>query len=128
MSSMKYEELKAKIETIVNQPIRKFKPEELIEIVNRYEKNHGKSKEAFERAQKIIPGGVEHNLAFNYPFPLTSKRVFDCYMETIDDILLTDYLMDGGPIILGHNHPGLTEKVLPAILPLITRSGACLWF
>jgi len=85
------------------------------------EKNHIKSKEAFERARKCIPGGVEHNLAFNYPFPLTSKRVFDCYMETIDDIVLTDYLMDGGPIILGHNHPGLTEKVLE----VIKESGPC---
>ncbi|MFX0043092.1 MAG: aspartate aminotransferase family protein [Candidatus Hodarchaeota archaeon] len=121
MCSMKYEELNAKIENIVNQPIRKFKPEELKGIVNRYEKNHQKSKEAFERAQKIIPGGVEHNLAFNYPFPLASKRVYDCYMETIDEIVLTDYLLDGGPIILGHNNPQLTAK----ILEVIKDSGPC---
>ncbi|MFX1303966.1 MAG: aspartate aminotransferase family protein [Promethearchaeota archaeon] len=112
---MKYEEMKAKIENIVSQPLREFKPKELEEIVKRYEKNHVKSKEAFERAQKIIPGGVEHNLAFNYPFPLTSKRVFDCFMETLDNIILTDFLMDGGPIILGHNYPKFTEKVINVI-------------
>ncbi|MHA1454923.1 MAG: hypothetical protein ACTSR5_02905 [Promethearchaeota archaeon] len=104
---MEYEEKIAKIKKIVDLPISKFKSKELKAIIERYEKNHVKSKEAFERARKIIPGGVEHNLAFNYPFPLTSKRVFDCYMETVDDIILTDYLMDGGPIILGHNHPVL---------------------
>ena len=112
---MEYEEKIAKIKNIVDLPISKFKPDELKAILERYEKNHAKSKVAFERARKIIPGGVEHNLAFNYPFPLESKRVFDCYMETIDDIVLTDYLMDGGPIILGHNHPVLTEKVIEVI-------------
>ena len=112
---MEYDEKIAKIKNIVNLPISKFKPDELKAILERYEKNHTKSKLAFERARKIIPGGVEHNLAFNYPFPLASKRVFDCYMETVDDIVLTDYLMDGGPIILGHNHPVLTEKVIDVI-------------
>jgi len=112
---MEYEEKIAKIKNIVDLPISKFKPDELKAILERYEKNHAKSKLAFERAKKIIPGGVEHNLAFNHPFPLASKRVFDCYMETVDDIVLTDYLMDGGPIILGHNHPVLTEKVIEVI-------------
>jgi len=112
---MEYEEKIAKIKNIVDLPISKFKPNELKAILERYEKNHAKSKLAFERAKKIIPGGVEHNLAFNHPFPLASKRVFDCYMETVDDIVLTDYLMDGGPIILGHNHPVLTEKVIEVI-------------
>jgi glutamate-1-semialdehyde 2,1-aminomutase len=112
---MEYEEKIAKIKNIVDLPISKFKPDELKAILERYEKNHAKSKLAFERARKIIPGGVEHNLAFNYPFPLESKRVYDCYMETIDDVVLTDYLMDGGPIILGHNHPVLTEKVIEVI-------------
>ncbi len=118
---MKYEEIKAKIDNIVSNPVRPFKSEELKAIVERYHINHLKSKEAFERAKKILPGGVEHNLAFNYPFPLTSKRVFDCYMQTVDDIILTDYLMDGGPIILGHNHPQLTEKVIE----VIRESGPC---
>ena len=112
---MEYEEKIAKIKNIVDLPISKFKPDELKAILERYEKNHAKSKKAFERARKIIPGGVEHNLAFNHPFPLASKRVFDCYMETVDDVVLTDYLMDGGPIILGHNHPVLTEKVIEVI-------------
>jgi glutamate-1-semialdehyde 2,1-aminomutase len=115
MSNMEFEEKIAKIETIVKSPMKRFKPEELRGIIERYEKSHVKSKEAYERAQKSIPGGVEHNLAFNFPFPLTSKRVYDCYMETVDDVVLTDYLMCGGPIILGHNYKPLTEKILQII-------------
>jgi glutamate-1-semialdehyde 2,1-aminomutase len=118
---MKYEEKIAKIENIVSQPLREFKQEELKAIIERYEKNHIKSKEAFERAKKVLPGGVEHNLAFNFPFPLTSKKVYDFYMQTIDDVVLTDYLMCGGPIILGHNYKPLTDK----ILNVIKNDGSC---
>jgi len=112
---MPYEEQIEKIKVIVNSPMKRFKPEALKEIVERYHKNHPKSLEAYHRARKIIPGGVEHNLAFNFPFPLASKRVYDCYMETVDDVKLLDYLMCGGPIILGHNFKPLTEKVLEVI-------------
>jgi len=118
---MEYEEKVAKIENIVSQPIKRFKPKELKIIIENYEKNHPKSKEAFERARKVIPGGVEHNLAFNFPFPLTSKRVYDCYMETVDGVTLLDYLMCGGPIILGHNYKPLTDKVVE----VIKESGSC---
>jgi glutamate-1-semialdehyde 2,1-aminomutase len=118
---MKYEEMRDKIENIVNQPIKQFKPEEIKGIIERYQKNHPKSKEAYERARKIIPGGVEHNLAFNHPFPLASKRVYDCYMETVDDVILTDYLMCGGPIILGHQYKPLIDKVVE----VIQKNGPC---
>jgi glutamate-1-semialdehyde 2,1-aminomutase len=118
---MKYEEQIAKIKNIVEQPIRKFKPEALEGIVHRYHKNHAKSMQAFERAKKIIPGGVEHNLAFNFPFPLESKKVYDCYMETIDDVKLTDYLCCGGPIILGHSYKPLIDKMVD----IVQNVGVC---
>lgn len=120
-TNMDYETQIKKIDNIVNSPMKEFKPDELKAIVERYEKNHIKSKEAFERARKSIPGGVEHNLAFNYPFPLESKKVWDCYMQTVDDVVLTDYLMCGGPIILGHNYKPLTEKVIQ----VIEEYGSC---
>jgi glutamate-1-semialdehyde 2,1-aminomutase len=119
--NMDYETQVKKVENIVSSPMRRFKPEELKAIAERYEKNHQKSKQAFERAKKIIPGGVEHNLAFNWPFPLESKKVWDCYMQTIDDVVLTDFLMDGGPIILGHNYKPHTEKVVE----VIQEYGSC---
>ncbi len=112
---MKYEDQIAKIKNIVSSPMRKFKPEELKGIIERYHKNHPKSKDAYYRARKIIPGGVEHNLAFNFPFPLESKKVYGCWMETIDDVKLLDYLMCGGPIILGHQYKPLIDKVTDVI-------------
>ena len=112
---MDYDEIQFKIENIVNNPIRHFKPEELKGIIERYHKNHPKSKEIFERMRRIIPGGVEHNLAFNHPFPIASKKVYGAYMETVDDVVMTDYLMCGGPIILGHQYKPLIDKVIETI-------------
>ena len=112
---MRYDEQIAKIEAVINQPMRKFKPDDLRGVIERYEANHQRSREVFERMRKIIPGGVEHNLAFNYPFPLASKRVYDCWMETVDDVKLLDYLMCGGPIILGHQYKPLIDKVVETI-------------
>jgi glutamate-1-semialdehyde 2,1-aminomutase len=112
---MDYEEIRVKTDYIVNNPMRRFKPEELKRIIERYHQKHPKSKEIYERMRKIIPGGVEHNLAFNHPFPIASKRVYDCYMETVDDVVMTDYLMCGGPIILGHQYKPLIEKVVETI-------------
>jgi len=120
---MKYEDMIAGIKNIVNNPLRKFKPEKFKEIVKKYEETHKKSKELFQRALKIIPGGVEHNLAFNFPFPLASKKVDKCYIWTIDDIKLIDYLMNGGPTILGHNYPPHTEKVIEVIKNIGSAHG-----
>lgn len=118
---MNYNEIMEGIKGIVNNPLRKFKPDELKKIVKKYTETHKKSKELYDRARRIIPGGVEHNLAFNFPFPLASKRVDGCYMWTVDDVKLIDYLMCGGPIILGHNYPPLTEKVIE----IIKEVGPC---
>ncbi len=95
--------------------MREFKPDALMAIVARIEKKHPKSKGVYERMKNIIPGGVEHNLAFNFPYPIASKRVYDCFMETVDGVQLLDYLMCGGPIILGHNYTPLIEKMINVI-------------
>ena len=116
-----YEEYQAKVKNIVENPIKEFKKEELRGVLERYEKKHPKSREIYARMLKIIPGGVEHNLAFNHPFPLASKKVYKCFMETVDDVVLTDYLMCGGPIILGHQHPAVIDPVVD----LIKNVGPC---
>ena len=39
-----------------------------------YEKRCSKSKAMIEEAMEIIPGGVQHNRAFIYPFPLVFTK------------------------------------------------------
>jgi hypothetical protein len=57
----------------VKQPIRPLG--ERMEAVLRYfETSCRRSKELTDEAKQYIPGGVQHNLAFNYPFPIAIER------------------------------------------------------
>ena len=42
-------------------------------------------------------GGVQHNLAFNYPFPLVIEKAQGAYLYDIDGNRYVDYLQAGGP-------------------------------
>ncbi len=71
-----------------------------------------KSKEMIEKAKTIIPGGVQHNLAFNYPFPLVFTRAEGAYLYDLDGNRYYDFLQEGGPTVLGSNPIAVREKVI----------------
>lgn len=79
---------------------------------NYYAQKCVKSKEMIERAQEIIPGGVQHNLAFNYPFPLVFTKAEGAFLYDIDGNQYYDFLQAGGPTILGSNPEEVRGKVI----------------
>ena len=60
----------------------------------------------FEQAKQVIPGGIEHNLANNHPFPISIDRADGPYLYDEDGNRYYDLLMAGGPTILGNNYFG----------------------
>ena len=74
-----------------------------------------RSLEIFEKAKGIIPGGVEHNLSQNKPFPLAMDRAKGYKVWDVDGNEYIDYLMCGAPIILGHSFEPLDEKIIEII-------------
>jgi glutamate-1-semialdehyde 2,1-aminomutase len=76
-----------------------------------------KSTELFNRAQSIIPGGVNSPVrAFNGVGggPLFIQRAQDAYIYDVDDKRYIDYVGSWGPMILGHNHPAIKKAVIDA--------------
>ena len=71
-----------------------------------------KSKDFITEAKKFIPGGVQHNLAFNYPFPIVIDKAEGAYLYDIDGNKYIDFLQAGGPTILGSNPPQVREQVI----------------
>ncbi len=73
-----------------------------------------KSQEAFAEACKNIPGGVNSPVrAFG---PVGGKPLFiasgsGCKITDIDGNTYIDYVCSWGPLILGHAHPAVVEKV-----------------
>ena len=76
-----------------------------------------KSTELFNRAQSIIPGGVNSPVrAFNGVGggPLFIAKAQDAYIYDVDDKKYIDYVGSWGPMILGHNHPAIKKAVIDA--------------
>lgn len=101
------------LDLLIRKPIYTVKPEVLKEYVEEYyEKKCRKSKEMIEEAKKIIPGGVQHNLAFNYPFPLVFTKAEGAYLYDIDGNRYYDFLQAGGPTVLGSNPAEVRSRVI----------------
>jgi len=80
--------------------------------------NRTKSEAAFQRAQKVIPGGVNspvrayRGVGGNPPFIARGQgsHIFD-----IDGNEYIDYVGSWGPLLLGHRHPAIVEAVREAL-------------
>ena len=71
------------------------------------------SKELFELAKKMFPGGVNSPVrAAVKPYPFFVEKAEGPFLYTIDGIKLIDYVMGYGPLILGHRHPRVLEALI----------------
>ena len=101
------------LDDLIKKPIHSISPEALKRYEEEYfDKKCAKSKAMIEEAKQIIPGGVQHNLAFNYPFPLVFTKAEGAYLYDIDGNRYFDFLQAGGPTVLGSNPPAVREKVI----------------
>ena len=72
----------------------------------------------FERARRIIPGGVNSPVrAFRAVggTPRFVQRAQGPYFWDADDRRYIDYIGSWGPMILGHGHPAVVEAVQRAV-------------
>lgn len=80
-----------------------------------YDKKCSKSKAITAEAKEYIPGGVQHNLAFNKPFPMCMTKAEGAYLTDLDGNQYIDFLQAGGPTILGSNFPAVKEEAIKLI-------------
>ncbi len=100
-----------KLNRLISQPLRTVRREKMQEYLNYFENKCQRSKELTDEAKQYIPGGVQHNLAFNYPFPIAIEKADGAYMWDVDQNRYIDFLQAGGPTILGSNYAPVREKV-----------------
>ena len=77
----------------------------------------GLSEELFDRAVKVIPGGVNspvHAYGAIGIAPRFIDRADGCHIYDVDGKEYVDYIDSWGPMILGHNFPEVKESVLKA--------------
>lgn len=113
-------EINAKLKHLQEEPIWEVNDDYYEnEVLKYYDEKCKKSFEIYEEAKNYIPGGVQHNLAFNVPFPLAFKKAKGAYLYDEDGNEYIDFLQAGGPTILGSNY----DPVKEATLALINECG-----
>jgi hypothetical protein len=104
-----------RLKALVAQPVRGLRHDALLDVLNYFDNKCAASKEITERAKLRIPGGVQHNLAFNYPFPLAVDKAEGAHLTDRDGNVYIDFLQAGGPTILGSNYGPVNEQVAAVI-------------
>ena len=101
------------LDALIAQPIRGLRREALDRYVAEYfEKTCTQSKAMVTEAKTYIPGGVQHNLSFNFPFPLVMTKAEGPYLYDLDGHRYYDFLQAGGPTVLGSNPPEVLNQVI----------------
>jgi glutamate-1-semialdehyde 2,1-aminomutase len=100
---------------LAGKPVLRIPQQEMENYLQYFEKHCAGSKSITDAAKKFIPGGVQHNLAFNYPFPLVIVKAEGAYLYDTDGNRYIDFLQAGGPTVLGSNYPAVREKVIQLI-------------
>ncbi len=108
-------EIYRRLDALMRLPIHSVRRDSLAEYLKHFETHCARSKEMTREAREYIPGGVQHNLAFNYPFPIVIHRADGPYLWDIDDNRYIDFLQAGGPTIVGSNYAPVREKVIALI-------------
>jgi len=105
------EALYERLAALLDSPIRPLPRARMAEVLAYFEERCPGSKRLAEEAARVIPGGVQHNLAFNYPFPLAVKRADGARLCDVDGNRYVDFLQAGGPTLLGSNYKPVRDKV-----------------
>jgi glutamate-1-semialdehyde 2,1-aminomutase len=101
------------LDELIKKPVYSIKSVFLKEYVDNYfNKKCLQSQAMIEEAKTIIPGGVQHNLAFNYPFPIVITKAEGAKLYDLDGNWYYDLLQAGGPTILGSNSPVVKDQVI----------------
>ncbi len=101
-----------RLDALLAQPMRPIRRDKMQEYLNYFDTKCARSKELTDQAMQLIPGGVQHNLAFNYPFPIAIEKADGAYLWDADGNRYIDFLQAGGPTMLGSNYAPVRDKVI----------------
>jgi glutamate-1-semialdehyde 2,1-aminomutase len=102
----------ARLGALIRQRIRPIRRDRMQAVLAYFEQQCAKSKVLTDEAKRYIPGGVQHNLAFNYPFPIAIEKAEGAHLWDVDGNRYIDFLQAGGPTVLGSNYAPVRDKVI----------------
>ena len=82
--------------------------------LDRYRSQNKKSREFYERAEKILPLGVSSNFRTFEPYPIYISHAKGSKMWDVDGREYTDFSLTFGALMVGHSHPVMVEALAKA--------------
>src|SRR5215831_4655790 len=83
-----------------------------------------RSRSLAQRARRVLPGGVTHDVRRAEPFPLAVARAEGSRKWDLDGHEIVCYVMGHGALLLGHSHPDVVGAVRHQAT-LAFHPGAC---
>ena len=112
---MKYQDIMDRTRALAARPVRKLDPVRREKALKEFQGRTSTSALLFQKAQKVLPRGVEHAWAPSFPYPLFMDHGEGSRVWDVDGNEYVDYILAGGPVILGHNHEGLKRSMMELI-------------
>jgi len=112
---MKYQEIVERTRALAARPVRPLDPQKRAHAVEAFTGRTTGSARLFQQAGKVLPRGSEHAWAPSVPYPLFMDHGKGSRVWDVDGNEYLDYILAGGPLILGHNHEGLRRSMLDLI-------------
>ena len=73
------------------------------------------SKAWYERACKVFPGGISHNIRFFPPYPFFVERASGKNLKDVDGNTFVDFWMGHWALILGHSPQNVVQPLEKAL-------------
>jgi glutamate-1-semialdehyde 2,1-aminomutase len=112
---MKYQDIVERTRALASRPVRKPDPVRRDKALKELRARTATSARLFEKAGKVLPRGIEHAWAPSVPYPLFMDHGEGSRIWDVDGNEYIDYILAGGPVILGHNHEGLKRSMMELI-------------
>jgi glutamate-1-semialdehyde 2,1-aminomutase len=92
------------------------------DLVQEYQSRFPESRHLHERAYQVAVDGIQAPGKVDGPYPIYTVRGQGAHLWDIDGNEYVDYILGLGPMLLGHNHPYVIQKVQEQLSTYVLNS------
>lgn len=91
-------------------------------LIQQYQDRFKESQRLFERAKQVAVDGVQAPGKADGPYPIYTAKAQGSHLWDVDGNEYIDYILGLGPMLLGHSHPYITQKLQEQLSTYVLNS------
>lgn len=92
------------------------------DLTREYEARFTESKRLYQRATRVAVDGIQAPGKVDGPYPIYTAKAQGSHLWDVDGNEYIDYILGLGPMLLGHNHPYVTQKIQEQLSTYVLNS------